>query len=143
MSDDGARKVHIAGLQVQVGALLRQRCGWCGELLLDYDLRSIAVEPGTTVEEVTGGFEPGVLLEVQGTNPKSFTVLEHVDGEQIPAGFCGDDGEPRIKLQPPATSAQNGGPACACDDGYLLHPRAVGDEQAVECPVCKPEADPG
>lgn len=98
---DGQRKIHIAGLQAQVGPLLRQRCAWCGEMLLDYDLRNMAVEPGVTVEEVAGGFEPGALIEVAGVNPRSFGVIEHKDGDNIPAGFCGDERPPLRLVEPP------------------------------------------
>jgi hypothetical protein len=35
--------VHIAGLVCQVGSVVRQRCGWCGAMLSDYDLELTAV----------------------------------------------------------------------------------------------------
>lgn len=38
--------IHIAGPDIRVDTLLRQRCAWCGELLLDYDLDRIAVPEG-------------------------------------------------------------------------------------------------
>jgi len=34
-----------------------------------------------------------------------------------------------------------GEPRCDCDEGYLLHPRHYGMEQAVECPNCKQAAE--
>lgn len=37
---------HIAGLDVQVGRYLRQRCAWCGAMLSDYDLARVAVPEG-------------------------------------------------------------------------------------------------
>ncbi len=37
---------HIAGPDIRVDNLLRQRCAWCGELLIDYDLERIAVPQG-------------------------------------------------------------------------------------------------
>jgi hypothetical protein len=41
--------VHIAGVDLNVhGRYVRQRCSWCGALLLDYDLARISrvLEPG-------------------------------------------------------------------------------------------------
>ncbi|MEZ0077383.1 hypothetical protein [Planotetraspora sp. GP83] len=40
--------VHIAGPDIQVGAQLRQRCAWCGAVLLDYDLSCVAVPEART-----------------------------------------------------------------------------------------------
>lgn len=37
---------HIAGLQMQFGALVRQRCGWCGTLMVDDDLTKMSVPTG-------------------------------------------------------------------------------------------------
>ena len=42
--------VHIAGNDVQVGSRLRQRCAWCGAVLVDYDLANIAVPVGQAIE---------------------------------------------------------------------------------------------
>ena len=39
--------VHIAGLDVTVSDHLRQRCAWCGILLVDQDLTAVAVPAGT------------------------------------------------------------------------------------------------
>ena len=36
--------IHIAGPDVQVGAQLRQRCAWCGALLIDYALGQLDYE---------------------------------------------------------------------------------------------------
>lgn len=36
--------VHIVGLDITVGTQLRQRCGWCGAVILDQDLALVAVQ---------------------------------------------------------------------------------------------------
>lgn len=41
---------HIAGIDVTIGTdggdLMRQRCAWCGEVLLEYNLARVAVPVG-------------------------------------------------------------------------------------------------
>jgi hypothetical protein len=37
-----SKDIHIAGLALRVGPLVRQRCAWCGIVLLDFDLNSEA-----------------------------------------------------------------------------------------------------
>lgn len=97
------RTVHIAGLGVTVGVHTRQRCDWCGELLFEFDAARSEVEPGVTFEEASKGYPTGALVEVEGRNPRVSVVLEHKDGDQLPAGFCGDD-EPRIVAVPDVTT---------------------------------------
>lgn len=76
--------VHIAGNEVQVGHLLRQRCAWCGAVLVDYDLTRIAVPEGQ--DPRPGTWPAGELIEVDG--PASW-VQEHTDGEPLPPNACG------------------------------------------------------
>lgn len=76
--------VHIAGSDVQVGDQLRQRCAWCGAVLLDYDLGRIAVPEGE--DPRPGTWPVGALVEVDGN---ASWIREHVDGEQLPANACG------------------------------------------------------
>lgn len=92
-----SKVIHIAGAVVKVGAVSRQRCAWCGVMLDELDLRNAAWEGDDGPPPC--GFEPLALISVEGVNPTSYGVVEHVDGGQIPAGFCGDaDDGPRIKL---------------------------------------------
>jgi hypothetical protein len=35
--------VHIAGFEVQFAERIRQRCAWCGEILLDQELALVAI----------------------------------------------------------------------------------------------------
>ena len=80
-----ARKIHIAGFPVRVGNRKRQRCAWCGEVLMDYDLANVLVAPGSRDPE-PAHFELGALVAVDG--PGSW-IVPHADGDRMPAGWCG------------------------------------------------------
>lgn len=84
--------IHIAGLDVQVGNQLRQRCSWCGACLIDLDLTRIAVPEG---QDPRPGTWPigGLVSDDRGV---AF-VVEHEDGDQLPDGCCG-------KLDPAVTA---------------------------------------
>lgn len=79
--------VHIAGVDVQVGSRLRQRCSWCGATIIDVDLANIAimVEPGE---------EPGP----HPTWPVG-SLVEHtgVDGEGATGGGVTTTVEPQME----------------------------------------------
>lgn len=75
--------VHIAGLDVQIGTQLRQRCAWCGAVLFDYALDRIAVPEGQDPRPAT--WTVGALIEVDG-NAK--WAVPHNDGDQLPANAC-------------------------------------------------------
>lgn len=77
--------IHFAGMQITVGPKLRQRCAWCGAVLIDYDLENIAVPVGQDPTPAT--WPAGALIAVQGVMS---TTVEHQDGERIPAGTCFD-----------------------------------------------------
>lgn len=83
--------IHIAGSNVRIGARLRQRCAWCGTVLLEYDLDRIAVPAGQDPTPAT--WPVGDLVAVDGH--ASWTV-DHVDGQPLPDGAC-------AKLDPEAT----------------------------------------
>lgn len=74
---------HIAGLHVQVGPRLRQRCGWCGATLIDYDLARIAAPEGQDPRPST--WPVGDLVTVDGN---ASWIVDHTDGEQLPDGTC-------------------------------------------------------
>lgn len=82
---------HIAGVVITLNdELQRQRCGWCSEILIDYDLRRIAVlgdQPGPLLTWPVGG-----LVVVDGSMSYA---LDHVDGEQLPADSCTRQDDPR------------------------------------------------
>jgi hypothetical protein len=56
---------HIASENVVIGdRYLRQRCGWCGEVLLEYDLARVAVPVGGDPTPAT--WPHGALVRVDG-----------------------------------------------------------------------------
>lgn len=83
--------VHCAGIDVVVGPHVRQRCAWCGLVLLDQDASRIGM-PTEDYERAMEGVDPddgnavaralvktwpvGVLLEVNGGNPRVSSVVE-------------------------------------------------------------------
>lgn len=75
--------IHIAGPDIAIGPLLRQRCAWCGAVLLDYDLRCVAVPEGQDPTPAT--WPVGELIAVDG--PTSW-VVPHVDGDRLPVTAC-------------------------------------------------------
>lgn len=75
--------IHIAGVHVQVGPLLRQRCAWCGAMLLDYDLSDIAVPEGQDPTPAT--WPHGDLVWVDGN---ASGVYPHIDHDPLPEGAC-------------------------------------------------------
>lgn len=94
--------IHIAGPHIQVGPQLRQRCSWCGALLLDYNLAltAVSIPEGKTEETMTdedrrpGTWQYGDLVAVDG-NAK--WTVDHEDGAELPDGCCG-------KLDPEVTA---------------------------------------
>lgn len=77
--------VHIVGTVVDVGSRTRQCCAWCGTVLLDGDAALGAAEAGH--DPRPPHFPPGVLLLVDGNMS---VVVEHEDGDQLPANACVD-----------------------------------------------------
>jgi hypothetical protein len=83
--------IHVAGVHVQVGHRLRQRCAWCGAMLIDYDLARVAVPIGQDAAVAT--WPVGQLVLVDGGMS---ALIEHEDGAPLPDGACG-------KLDPEVT----------------------------------------
>ena len=82
-----AETIHIAGMQIDIGGrYLRQRCSWCGFVLIDYDLSmmAFAVEPGEEPKP-PAMWEVGALVLVDGAMS---TTVEHADGERLPPTSC-------------------------------------------------------
>lgn len=82
--------IHIAGFPVRVGNRQRQRCAWCGVVLIDDDLANMAVFPADAPIEGSK-FEPNALVAVDG--PGSW-IVRHENGAPLPAGWCGDEKTP-------------------------------------------------
>lgn len=76
--------VHIAGPDIRVNAQLRQRCAWCGALLIDYDLERVAVPTGQDPTPAT--WPVGELIAVDGA---ASWVESHTDGDPLPDNACG------------------------------------------------------
>jgi len=74
---------HIAGLDVQVGRFLRQRCAWCGAVLSDYDLALVAVLEGQNPRPAM--WTVGALVAIDGA---AAWVVEHEDGAELPTDAC-------------------------------------------------------
>lgn len=87
--------IHIAGLDVQVGTRLRQRCAWCSELLEDRDLarEKVAVTDQSPVTDETPvrGWPVGGLVDVTSTPSgagRMTFVVPHRDGDKLPPDCC-------------------------------------------------------
>lgn len=94
---DPPGQVHIAGPDLQVSGVVRQRCAWCGALILEHDLANMASPIECVDCEDQGGedgqpcptckrtepmrpavWTPGALVLVQGTWPRMTTTIEPV-----------------------------------------------------------------
>lgn len=77
-------RIHFAGSDIRINDRLRQRCAYCGDVLIDYDLAATAVpvdQPGPP-----GTWPVGALVAIDGS--MSY-VVEHVPGaEPLPDGTC-------------------------------------------------------
>lgn len=74
---------HVAGLPVNVGPQLRQRCAWCGAVLIDYNLEQIAVPIGQEGPPAT--WEVGAMVVVDGN---ASWVAEDQGDDKLPDDAC-------------------------------------------------------
>lgn len=74
--------VHIAGPDIHVDQLLRQRCAWCGAVLMDYDLARVAVPEGQ--DRGIGTWPVGALVEVDG----GASWITGNEGDRLPVNAC-------------------------------------------------------
>lgn len=87
MTDEAV--VHIAGEVVTIGPQIRQRCSWCGAVLIDEDLSRIAV-PIDQAGQPYPTWEVGRLIAVAGGGGfRAIGVIEHEDGAPLPDNACG------------------------------------------------------
>lgn len=78
---------HIIGPDVFIGGRwLRQRCSWCGVVLLNDDLTQASAPPGMIGAPPV--FPVGEVVRVEGENPTTFSVLAHLSGENLPDDSC-------------------------------------------------------
>jgi len=88
--------IHIAGLDVQVGPLVRQLCAWCGETIENRDLskEKVAVQPGHPIPETRSGWPIGALIEIT-TSPtgggRIVSIVDHDPAVKLPIDCCAMD----------------------------------------------------
>lgn len=84
--------IHIAGLEVMIGRHVRQRCGWCGALLVDIDMSTVqaAVDHLRTPPDTPGypTWPVGALVDTPGVGAGYSHVVEHLDGGPMPQDAC-------------------------------------------------------
>lgn len=85
--------VHVAGLVLNFGGHLRQRCGWCGALLDDVELVSTAaaVLPGRPEDTRWPTWPEGGFVAVDGS------ARWTVQSDPLPLGLC-------VRLDPAVTA---------------------------------------
>lgn len=90
-----AALIHLAGIPAHIDTHLRQRCAWCGAVIIDVDLATVAVqvregeEPAPYPTWEVGGF---VLID-GGVH----ATIEHVERlRDLPEASC-------LTLDPAAT----------------------------------------
>lgn len=88
---------HIAGppitmTSVSRGLLQRQRCLWCGALILELELESICVQlpPDGSPPKPPATWTPGGIVRLSGTNPKVSELIEIGDEDLLPDDHCGN-----------------------------------------------------
>lgn len=85
--------VHVAGADIAFNDLLRQRCAWCGAILIDQDLKLVLVPEGTQ-DRGFPVWPAGSFIGVDGSM-KYFIPFEN--GDPFPDGLC-------AKLDPAVTT---------------------------------------
>jgi len=87
--------VHIGGDTVTVfGRYVRQRCAWCGKVLVEYDLERVAVPVGQEGPPAT--FPAGALVLVDGNmmtvvEPEMIAESPGVEIAKLPENACPHD----------------------------------------------------
>lgn len=71
-------KIHVAGHAMGVGPLQRQRCAWCPEILLEFDVRAASAPMP---------FDTGALVRVN--DDGTHTVVGKLENLPLPTkNFC-------------------------------------------------------
>ena len=94
-----SEQIHIAGVAVRVGTLLRQRCAWCGDVLIDLDLVNIAVAPNEdgSPGDGPGTFAPYALIAVDGLGQ---WVVPYEEGSELPLRCCASQRALKLVKEP-------------------------------------------
>lgn len=87
---------HIAGdCLVICNIFMRQRCSWCGIILLEYDLRLVAGLVGQ--DPLPGRWTPGVFVRVDGHVSAVIEDPQTIDGDvQLPTDCCTFDPKTQV-----------------------------------------------
>jgi len=78
---------HLAGIDITVeGRFVRQRCSWCGELLISTDVTILAVPVGQ--DNTFRSWEVGAWVEVTTGNPTCYMVVDPPAEDKFPDNSC-------------------------------------------------------
>lgn len=94
-----ALKLHIAGYPVEVGNQIRQRCAWCGEILLALDQSRAIASPDGTPARPPEVWTMGAVVAMDGGRA---WLHPHEEGATLPPESCAHPasaGTPAIVLQ--------------------------------------------
>lgn len=88
--------VHIAGDAMVVGSVARQRCSWCGYMLINRDLNEDPVEEksraAATLEQINNVFfncgDPVLVRREPGEDKETLLVLTHLIDQDLPEHAC-------------------------------------------------------
>lgn len=87
MPDAPMEVVHIAGLDIQVGDVVRQRCAYCPAVLVDIDTARAAVPEGQ--DPTPARWPVGELVAVlRDGGTTASRLVAHEDGEALPDNAC-------------------------------------------------------
>lgn len=79
-----ATQIHIAGTYIGMGPRLRQRCGWCGAMLIDNDIDLNRIAPDGLVE--VSFYEVGRLVAF--TDAGDSWIVTRDENEPLPPTCC-------------------------------------------------------
>ena len=85
--------VHIAGVPIQFGSVVRQRCSWCGAVLIDTDLEQVQVLTGDA-DRPFPTWEVGGLVRCDGAVTATTEPVESLTDPgdvTLPADACARD----------------------------------------------------
>lgn len=78
--------IHVAGtVLVAPPGRMRQRCSWCGALMIDYHLERMRMAVPEGQDPTPGAWQVGALVEIDGG---ASCVVAYEQGDPLPAGSC-------------------------------------------------------
>jgi len=90
--------VHIAAPALHIfGMYIRQRCAWCGTIILEYDLNRIAVPVGQDPMPAT--WAPMVMVRVDGHMSAEVEAVEEDGNIKRPMDSCTFDPNHQIGVE--------------------------------------------